>query len=495
MKKFFSVVVVSFILGMLAYLAANFYLATFSRYLADDYCETISTRSASPIVSVIQHYQEGNARAASRYSNLLFVGTVEAMLGKNSIGLAPAFMIVLWTVGLIFLTRQVRKMAGLELPFLMDVFFGALLAFVSVLVAPNRFQSFYWRSAVSVHFAPLVFLNFLVAALLFEVRSNRKGVGFVLSLLALLVASFIVGGFSEPPVAIMIVGTGLGLVYIWFFEKDKARRLALLLLTGSVFAGAILALVTMVFSPALTDLKRELPSFVQLIQRTGQYTYHFLLDTLKTLPLPLLFNIAAPTFIAFVMYREDQNAGVLSNARTSLKVAIALPILLVILIAAGFSTSAYGQSYPAERARFFAHALMTITLAVEGFLAGVWIARVNWKFAGSVRFEYAALLVLLVMVVYPFRAIFQILQSVPEYSARAQAWDRRDAHIYELIAHDQTNLIVPQFDGIYGVKELDNLPTHWVNRCAAAYYGVNSISAVTIHGAEALEDYYNDLGD
>ena len=494
MKKFFGAVVLLYLAGMLAYLAANSYLATFSRYMADDFCETINTRSSSTVASVIQHYQEGKARAASRYSNLLFVGTVEAVLGEKSIGAAPAFMLVLWGVGLIFLTRQIRIMAGLEWHFSMDVLFGALLAFLSVLIAPNRFQSFFWRSAVSVHFAPLVFLNFLVAVLLFEIRSTRKGARLVLSGLALFFSSFIVGGFSEPPVAIMIVGVGLAFAYIWFFEKDRVRRTTLLFLTGSVFAGATLALVAMVFSPALADLDRELPSFIVLIQRTGQYTYHFLADTVRVLPLPILVNIVCPALISFMMYRGDQNAGILSDARKNLKVAVALPILLVILIAAGFSTSAYGQSYPAERARFFAHVLMTITLVMEGILAGLWFARAKWTLMNSVYIEYAAMLTLLIMAFYPIRSTLLVLRSVPEYSARAQVWDRRDAHIYELRVRGQTDLTVPQFDGIYDVKELDSLPTHWVNRCAAAYYGVNSIRAIPIHGADALEEYYNYFG-
>lgn len=139
---------------------------------------------------------------------------------------------------------------------------------------------------------------------------------------------------------------------------------------------------------------------------------------------------------------------------------------------------------------------MTITFVLEGVLLGIWLSQIKLKLFYTVAFEYAAMLILLVMAVYPFRAVLQVLQDIPEYRTRAQEWDRRDAHIYDLRELGQTDLIVPQFGGIYDVKELDNLPTHWVNRCAADYYEVNSISAVTIHGgADALEEYYNDFGD
>lgn len=87
------------------------------------------------------------------------------------------------------------------------------------------------------------------------------------------------------------------------------------------------------------------------------------------------------------------------------------------------------------------------------------------------------------------------MQKVPEYSAREQNWDRRDAHIYKLREYGQVDLTVPQFGGVDGVKELDTYQTHWVNRCAARYYQVNSIRAIPIHGAEALEEYYDRFGN
>ena len=73
----------------------------------------------------------------------------------------------------------------------------------------------------------------------------------------------------------------------------------------------------------------------------------------------------------------------------------------------------------------------------EGALAGIWFARVKWKLLNIPAFEYASMLILLAMAVYPFRAVLQVIQDVPEYSARAQAWDRRDAHIYELREYGQ----------------------------------------------------------
>lgn len=494
-KNFFRLIIFLYIAGMLAYLVAIAYLGSFTRYMADDYCDTVFTQSSSPLQAVINRYEDGGWRAANRYSNLFFAGIVESLLGSRSVSIMPALMIVLWGIGLIVLSQQVRKLAGLEWHLILDILFGLLLAFFSVLEAPNRFQTFYWRSSMSTHFAPLVFLNFLVAFLLYTIRSNRPLRLLVWAALVLFFGAFLVGGFSEPPVAMMVVGVGMGFLCILFFVKGELRSSSLFL-TGCVLAGAIVSLAVMAFSPAISSLSREVPSFTEWLQRTGQYTFLFLLDAFRVLPIPIAVSFVCSVMLTFVISHNQSFFMIVpANMRIDLKVAFALPFILMLLIAAGFSTSAYGQSYPVERARFFAHVLMTITLVSEGFFLGVFFSKMQWKIFDVINHEYLLFLILFILALYPFRAVVQILQSVPEYSARAQAWDRRDAHIYELIAHDQTNLTIPQFDGIYGIKELDNLPTHWVNRCAAAYYGVNSISAVTIHGTQALEDYYNDFGD
>ena len=213
-----------------------------------------------------------------------------------------------------------------------------------------------------------------------------------------------------------------------------------------------------------------------------------MIDTFKGLPIPILFSTICPAVLFFAVFREKKNSIVI-NWQANRNVALVLPVILILLIAAGFSTSAYGQSYPVERARFFAHYLMTIVLVSEGALLGIWASQLHIKSFNAPYFAYVPGLILLVMAFYPFRASLQTVQEIPEYSTREQAWDRRDAHIYKLREQGQTDLTVPQFDGVQGVKELDSSETHWVNRCAAKYYQINSIRAIPIYEDE-IEAYY-----
>jgi hypothetical protein len=88
-------------------------------------------------------------------------------------------------------------------------------------------------------------------------------------------------------------------------------------------------------------------------------------------------------------------------------------------------------------------------------------------------------ILLAVAALYPLRAAWLSLADVPVYRERAEAWDMREAQIYNLREQGQTDLIIIQFDGVEGVKEMDVNADHWVNRCAAKYYKVNSIRAIS----------------
>jgi len=487
-KNLFYISALLFIAGGLGFLAARAYLGSFTRYMADDYCETYTTHAYSPLGAVLIRYREGNWRAANRYSNLLFVGIVEWIFGLKSVEIIPVVMMILWTLGVIYLVRRARILTGIQWPDFVDMFFGVSIAFFAILEAPNPYQTFYWRSSMATHFVPLVFLNFLVGFVLFKFNSGKKIS--IITFLLVLFSAFMIGGFSEPPVTLMVVGAGLGLAGIWFLIRDQTLRRSMLVLTGAIFLGAVSALTVMAVSPAVANMSHDAPSFINWVLRTAQYTYLFIVDTFRTLPLPIFISFLCSILAGYLIYHQNGMTE-LNNGSLRRTLALTLPVILVILIAAGFSTSAYGQSYPVSRARFFAHYLMTITLMVEGGLFGVWLSQIKSSLIQSAIAKAFPVLILALTAIYPFRAALRLMQDVPAYTVRAQNWDRRDAHIYQLRDNGVINLTVPQFDGVDGVKELDSYNTHWVNRCASKYYVVGSIRAIPIHGTKDLEDYYN----
>ena len=90
------------------------YLGTFTRYMADDYCETVLVRSGL-LQSLIHRYET----VSDRFTNQLFVGLLE-FLSPHNVQFIPAVMILLWAGALTWLVFEARRMMGLRWSFLLD---------------------------------------------------------------------------------------------------------------------------------------------------------------------------------------------------------------------------------------------------------------------------------------------------------------------------------------------------------------------------------------
>jgi len=447
------------------------YLGIFTRYLADDYCDTVLVSGGSLWESLLDRY----LNISDRYSNLLFTAVSEFLLPRR-IQVIPPIVIVLWLLGLVWLIREIRRALGIHWPFLIDVFLGTSLAFFAILQAPNRFQTIYWRSALATHFAPLVYLTLYGAFLLFQIRHHEGRQPAIWLGPLFLVMAFFGGGFSEPPDMILLAVSFLALLAVWIWYRGLRRPAALSLL-GWTLAGALLAFLVMKFSPANSFRLHDSPppDLLTLAYRTFLYTFQFIVDSLVTLPLPTLVSMGMPFLLFYGLSATEP--GFQSGQRRVLFIVLAVaPVLMYLLIAASFAPSVYGQSYPVERARFAGRLVMTAALMLEGACLGLLAAQ--WKTAWQMRAASLALACLLISAIYPLRIAWNTLgQDLPAYFEWSSNWDARQARILAEQAEGKADVVVPQLPGIEHVKELDTSPKYWANRCAAEFYGLHSISA------------------
>lgn len=482
----FDIFILAAGLSVLFALAVYAYLGSFSRYISDDYCEAVLVTTTSPVQASITRYSDGAFRSANRYSNILFVGFSE-MLGEKSIPITTVSMVVLWTVGLTWLVHEIRKYNQVEWTPLADVFLGSLIAFMSLLQAPNLFQTVYWRSSMMTHFAPLVFGSLLFAFTMRQaMRQHSESIspftyGFIFA------ASFVLAGFSEPPAATMVTVFFLLLLAVWMWNKSPIRN-RLLTLTGVTFAGAFSGLLTLMLSPAVTNVAREKsPDVALILFNSFKFALDFMRDSFISLPLPLLLSFLIPFLLVWALKQSGGVVVIPENRRLPVWM-IALPLLAWLLIAAGFSPSAFGQGFPVERMRFLARVWLIATLMLEGAWLGILLP--EFKFNRTIGVWVALILFTLVSTVYPLRTAFYVLQkNVPEYRERAELWDLRHVFILRHIAQGETRLSVPGLGGWHGVKELDSNPAHWVNACAANFYHVESIQSFSTKNLmEALSE-------
>ena len=476
MDMFFNAVMGLLIAAELFAICVLSYLGTFSRYISDDYCEAVITRGGAVLPVVFNIYREGSFRGTNRFTKFLFL-TLAEKFEEHNIQILPALMIFIWLVGLVWMVNQFRKFASIRLPIMFDYFVAVSVVFFSAWQAPNYFQTFLWRSGMVTHFAPLVFMPILGGFILHQINSSRKLTWWVCLLVIL--ASFLVGGFSEPPTTFVIVFILMAMIVVWRWGDVSEKRTVLTLLSYALL-GTLIALIAMFFAPG--NLSYGNSSFANLILSFGQtfkYTYEFIVDTIKTLPLPSLVSFLIPFLVIFGILIKPENQDFDAFHRRQIWILLALvPLIQYLLIAASFAPSAYGQSYPAARARFLGRFIMTAALMLEGGLLGILVTQYNPLPSRSRLFFPLASVVLLVLALYPLRAGLVLSAKLPDYRQWASSWDMREAGIYKSIKMGEQDLVVRLLPPRDGVKEIDGLTRHWVNRCVADYYEIDTIRSV-----------------
>jgi len=148
----------------------------------------------------------------------------------------------------------------------------------------------------------------------------------------------------------------------------------------------------------------------------------------------------------------------------------------ICLAACAIAPSAFaGGQFPAGRALMPARfALLAGWSLAAAALPGLLPAPLNRSaWAGSL----AAVLILSAGL-YPLRAAAALEPQRAQLAGWAQRWDERDAQIRAAAAAGQRDPRVAQAEVVSGLEDIGPDPGHWVNRCAAGYYQLNSITAL-----------------
>ncbi|HKY55770.1 MAG TPA: DUF6056 family protein [Anaerolineales bacterium] len=454
-------------------LAVFAYLGTFSRYTSDDYCLSAFFLNDNLLDQMTRRYFV----SSSRYTNILFIGFVDALLGWYNVAILPGLMLILFVLGLYLMLKEVERILNLRWNRWMISFLASSIVFFSVLQAPALYETLYWRAGMTSHFAPLVFLPCFGAFLLRQIRLSEERIPSLWAQLVCLIGPLIIGGFSEPPTALLITVLVLAIFATWIWGRGQFRKSTLILLLWSL-AGALLALVVLALAPANSlRLGRPPPGFLELVMRIFLFPVEFILDTLQTRPTPTIVSFVMAA-VLFYVYYSHSSRDISNVARNRLGILlIAILLLAYLLIAASFAPSAYGQSYPVGRARFAGRLIMTSALLAEGALLGILISKIRLNIFQSAYAQRVAILVLIVLMLYPLRTAWQLSMEIPAYQQRATAWDKRDAEIRALKAQGVGELVVP-FLSDDPIQDLGDRREFRLNRCAAALYGVDSILAV-----------------
>lgn len=474
---FFQTVSVLHCLAVAVVLLTYAYGGLYSRYLADDYCASVLLLS-SP--TLFESTLAGYNSWFNAYSILFFVQLVD-WAGIWGFRLMSGVTLLLWTACLTWLFTEISRTLKLRLGFAIHLWLAGSVVFLSLYQAPSLYQILYWRTSLIPYTLPLVFFIGIAAFLLRYVRQPYQKSRAVWAGAITLFLVFIASGLGETTSAMQIGLLFVAVMVVWLTKSLHGRKdLLYILLASLVIAMASLLLIA--FSPGtinrLDRIMNQSPLYnpLTLSIQTLTYTGQFLLDHIKSAPLPVLIMIVLP--FAALYLRKSRGQSEEDNIPSSvLRLALLLvPLLMIIAIGFSFAPSAFVRSFPVARARFASIALLTFCLAVEGGLLGILASRVR-SMAGTLYFRYALLALLAVLVYYPLRVAPRVYAAMPEYRTFAAAWDERDASIRQAIAEGATDLVVVQLDSIGGVGEYKGNETAWINRCAARFYGLNTLRA------------------
>ncbi len=472
-ERLFELALAVGIVTTLSALGLYAYLGVFSRYASDDYCLSAFFLTDDFFGAMLQRYFV----SSSRYTNILFIGLADKLLGWYNVAVLPALMLSLFVFGTYLLLKEISETIRLGWSRWMIFFLSLLVVYFSVTQAPDLYETLYWRAGMTSHFAPVVFMPFWGAFVLRQVRNAGEKVPSVWILTACLLIPFVIGGLSEPPTAVMITILGLAIIaaLLW---TDSGRRRPVLVLLGWSLAGAVAALLVMGLAPANSlRMQTPPPPLPDLISKIASYPSFFVIGTLRTLPTPTLISILVPAVLFYVKYVHAPQ-GPSGGTRLRLGILmIVVPALAYLFIAASFAPSVYGQSYPVPRARFAARVIMTAALMLDGALIGAFLARVRIGSISSAALRSAASVLLLILALYPLRTVGRTLPEIPAYRQRAAVWDARQAEILAMKAKGQRDLVV-RFLSEAPIQDLGDHKGFRLNRCAAALYGVNTIVAV-----------------
>jgi len=449
------------------------YLGTFSRYGSDDYClSAFFYRQGNFFRLMVERYMT----SSSRYTNILFIGLADKLLGWYNVAILPALMLALFVLGTYLFLKEIVLFASWGWSRLLILFLALLTVYFSVMQAPSLYEVLYWRAGMTSHFAPVVFLTFLGAFLLREIRLAAERSTPIWTYLLCFLGAIVIGGFSEPPLTMLITILVLGMTAVLFWDRSPARRSRLSILFWTLI-GSILALVILAVAPANSiRLGTPPPGLVELVFKTFKFPLEFIADIFRSMPLTTLITFLLPAVLFYVYYsRQDQ---VISPSRSKwiLLAIVLVSLLSYLLIAASFAPSVYGQSFPVPRARFSGRVVLTCALMVNGALIGMLAAQIRTKRTLAVVLSSMAILGLILLTLYPLRTASRLVTDIPIYRQRAANWDARDTIIRNLQASGERDLTVP-FLSTELMQDLGDHSEFRLNRCASLLYHVNSIQA------------------
>ena len=453
------------------------YLGFYNRYWSDDWCYERDLEHLGVKQTLAGYFFTGEdairGYSTNRYG-LTFITSILYLAGLTGVQLLPA-IIILSLTGIIYLNTN--WIAG-RINFSHLSLLLACLFFVYYLLyfSPHRFQILYWRAGIH-YTATIISTLLLFAVIRFRVMSNANKTA--INILAATLA-FIGGGLSEIGCVFMVTLFAIVMLIAFYVRKQGYEwGEKILPVIRIILASLLISMLFLILSPSNDRYRvhtdNPIPIFLMPVKAL-QFSIAFVIDSLKSLPLPHLMLFLFFFALAYITL-ADQEHRVLT-ARKTLWICLYLVLLVFILITAiQFPTTYFYGSPPDARGQSLSRFSMFAGLAMIGLVVGGWISlnKNPWLRIFSVS-------LILVVSLYTLRLIRINYDELPGFIQRAQVWDARDQMIRQAVLAGQSRIEVPVIDtGQIETRDIIRSidMDEWTSNCATAYYGAEAFLAIS----------------
>ena len=436
-------------------------LGTQARYMQDDYCYGEKVRNEGFFKAQYNSYFGSVPTPGNRYSLTFFAGIFE-IFTENSYPFYAFFSTILFISGLILLISNISKTFLLNFHLRKILLIALSIAFLTLYISPNRYQALFFRASSLSYFYPIIFNIWIGYFFLEYLLTNNKHLSYILALITLFSC-----GFSEVGAVVQFSLWAFLLSFFIFRKKNKNIMLAASIIT----AVSIIGLIILILCP--NNYERQLnfgpPNTINNLFEFGPaFGLDFIKYSIRGYYIPILAILLLAVLISL------QTETPFADLKETIIFVFAAILISYLLIVANILPSLYAyRAMPDARGLIPSTFILTVTFLLIGLCAG-WIFKEIFY-----RFEHLSnavqIILFIFLGIYFVHAGIRVFSEYPEYHERASLWDTRHANILEKIKQREKEILVPAIDSFYRTSELQQDPYHWVNKCAALWYGIDVI--------------------
>ena len=438
-------------------------LGTQARYMQDDYCYGEKVRNEGFFKAQYNSYFGSVPTPGNRYSLTFFAGIFE-LLSEKSYPFYAFLSTILFISGLTSLLSNISKTFLFNFHTRQILLIALSIAFLTLYISPNRFQALFFRASSLSYFYPIIFNVWIGYFFLEYLITSKKHLLYILALITLFSS-----GFSEVGAVVQFSLWAFLLSFFIFRKKNKNIILA----TSIITAVSIIGLVILVLCP--NNYERQLnfgyPNTVNNLIKFGPaFALDFIKYSIRGYYIPIFAILLLALFISL------QTETPFADFKETIIFALVIILISYLLVIANILPSLYAyRALPDARGLMPSTFILAVTFLLLGLCAG-------WLFKGKFyRFEHLfnvmQIILVIFLAIYFVHAGIKVFSEYPKYHERASLWDTRHANILEKIKQGEKEILVPAIDGFYRTFELQPDPDHWVNKCAALWYGIDVITA------------------